>query len=318
MLLNCLDCRPGVLDKSTQGWPGKYSLCFAEDEEASPWEPLHVARGFAPGTSAVTVFAAESGHNVLSHGTGDPERLLALLRRRHGRARQPEPRALGDRVRARARRASARERDGAATARRPWLYEHAWRSLADLKRGGKVEPAFFTNPTLVDWLYRDAPGRSARSAAPADDAERVAARTRPSACIAASAPTTSCSPSAAAKPAATPPSSRRGAAAAPFPSSPRRCPHDAHPRSDARRTRPRRAPRSPARGPARRHLGLLANGKSNGMVLLDRDRASTCASATASAEVVRVAKTNASAPVSDEEAERLAKRCAAVVTAIGD
>ena len=23
VLLNCLDCRPGVLDKSTQGWPGK-------------------------------------------------------------------------------------------------------------------------------------------------------------------------------------------------------------------------------------------------------------------------------------------------------
>ena len=35
-------------------------------------------------------------------------------------------------------------------------------------------------------------------------------------------------------------------------------------------------------------------------------------------EVVRVAKTNASAPVSDEDAEVLAKRCTAVITAIGD
>ena len=68
-----------MLDKSTQGWPGKYSLCFAEDEESSPWEPLSVARGFRPGQSTVTVFAAESGHNVLSHGTGSPERLLALF-----------------------------------------------------------------------------------------------------------------------------------------------------------------------------------------------------------------------------------------------
>jgi hypothetical protein len=33
---------------------------------------------------------------------------------------------------------------------------------------------------------------------------------------------------------------------------------------------------------------------------------------------VRVAKTNASAPVSEEDAELLAKRCAAVVTAVGD
>jgi hypothetical protein len=35
-------------------------------------------------------------------------------------------------------------------------------------------------------------------------------------------------------------------------------------------------------------------------------------------EIVRVAKTNASAPVSEEDAELLAKRCAAVVTAVGD
>ncbi len=64
-------------------------------------------------------------------------------------------------------------------------------------------------------------------------------------------------------------------------------------------------------------LGLLANGKSNGMALLDclavhlRDRHGV-------AEVIRVAKTNASAPVPDEDLERLAKGCAAIVTAIGD
>src|SRR5436309_1689721 len=52
---------------------------FAEDEESSPWEPLSVARGFEPGRSTVTVFAAESGHNVLAHGTASPERLLALF-----------------------------------------------------------------------------------------------------------------------------------------------------------------------------------------------------------------------------------------------
>ena len=36
VLLNCLDCQPGVLDQSTQGWAGKYSLCFAELESAIP------------------------------------------------------------------------------------------------------------------------------------------------------------------------------------------------------------------------------------------------------------------------------------------
>src|SRR5262249_46589122 len=66
-----------------------------------------------------------------------------------------------------------------------------------------------------------------------------------------------------------------------------------------------RAPRPTAlRGAT---IGLLANGKSNGALLLDRI-----------ADVLRVSKTNASAPVSEEDAALLAKHCAAVITAIGD
>ena len=64
-------------------------------------------------------------------------------------------------------------------------------------------------------------------------------------------------------------------------------------------------------------VGLLANGKSNGMALLDRI-AEILRERHGIGEVVRVAKTNASAPVSDDDAEVLAKRCAAVITAIGD
>jgi hypothetical protein len=64
-------------------------------------------------------------------------------------------------------------------------------------------------------------------------------------------------------------------------------------------------------------LGLLANGKSNGMALLDRI-AVHLRTRHGVTEVVRVAKTNASAPVLEEDAELLAKRCAVVVTAVGD
>jgi len=64
-------------------------------------------------------------------------------------------------------------------------------------------------------------------------------------------------------------------------------------------------------------LGLLANGKSNGMALLDRV-AERLRERHGIADVLRVAKTNASAPVSDEDAELLAKHCVAVVTAVGD
>ncbi|HWX76072.1 MAG TPA: hypothetical protein VNY32_01275 [Candidatus Acidoferrales bacterium] len=51
---------PGTTCKATLGWPGKYSLCIAENEEASPWGPLHVERGFAADTSTVTAISADS------------------------------------------------------------------------------------------------------------------------------------------------------------------------------------------------------------------------------------------------------------------
>jgi len=76
-----------------------------------------------------------------------------------------------------------------------------------------------------------------------------------------------------------------------------------------------RAPRPAGLGGAT--LGLLANGKSNGMALLDTI-AEHLRRRHGVAEIVRVAKTNASAPVGEEDAELLANRCAAVVTAIGD
>jgi hypothetical protein len=67
---------PGVLDKSTFGHGGKYSFCIAENEEASPWEPLHVQRGCKPGQSAVTVFAVHPPLQMMDHASNQPEDLL--------------------------------------------------------------------------------------------------------------------------------------------------------------------------------------------------------------------------------------------------
>ncbi|MCY3845429.1 MAG: TlpA disulfide reductase family protein [Acidobacteria bacterium] len=52
--------RPGEVDMSTLGQPGKLGACIAENEELSCWEPLHVERGFDRDQSTVTVFAAEA------------------------------------------------------------------------------------------------------------------------------------------------------------------------------------------------------------------------------------------------------------------
>lgn len=64
-------------------------------------------------------------------------------------------------------------------------------------------------------------------------------------------------------------------------------------------------------------VGLLANGKSNGMVLLERI-ADTLRERLGIGEVVRLSKTNASVPLTEEQAEPLVKQCAVVITAIGD
>lgn len=67
VIINCLGSKPGLLDRSTQGNPGKYSFTFAEWEEKSPWEPLSADLRHPAGASAVTLLAAEGPHNIQNH-----------------------------------------------------------------------------------------------------------------------------------------------------------------------------------------------------------------------------------------------------------
>jgi hypothetical protein len=53
--------RPGGTDRSTLGSPMKYTIAFGELEEQSPWDPLHVERGFRKTDSVVTAFAMTGG-----------------------------------------------------------------------------------------------------------------------------------------------------------------------------------------------------------------------------------------------------------------
>ncbi len=70
---------PGRLDRSTLGNPGKIGLCFAEDEEVSPWEPLHVSRGFSESSSVVTVFGADAPLSISDHRSTGPLELTRVL-----------------------------------------------------------------------------------------------------------------------------------------------------------------------------------------------------------------------------------------------
>lgn len=52
--------RKGIEDMGVIGNPSKYSLVIGESEEESPWEPLHVERGFAKEENTVTLFFPNS------------------------------------------------------------------------------------------------------------------------------------------------------------------------------------------------------------------------------------------------------------------
>jgi hypothetical protein len=73
------DARAGRLDRSTLGNPAKLGLCIAEDEERSPWGPLHVDRGLEPGSSAVTVIAADAPLSISDHRSKTADELAWVL-----------------------------------------------------------------------------------------------------------------------------------------------------------------------------------------------------------------------------------------------
>ena len=74
--MNVCGGTPGILDKSTLGQGGKYSMTIAENEEASPWETLSVQRGYTPNDNTVTVFAVFSPTQFSDGASNSPERLL--------------------------------------------------------------------------------------------------------------------------------------------------------------------------------------------------------------------------------------------------
>ncbi len=78
-LMNGFDARPGILDRGTLGNPSKFALCIAENEEDSPWEPLHVSRGFQSDDSCVTVAVAYNPVTVQSSFGQTGESILAAL-----------------------------------------------------------------------------------------------------------------------------------------------------------------------------------------------------------------------------------------------
>jgi hypothetical protein len=79
-MMNIGGARPGVSDMAIHGSPAKFAFCIAEDEESSPFPPLHTSFGYQAGDSAVTVVGVDSPHSTFFTGDADdPAAAEALL-----------------------------------------------------------------------------------------------------------------------------------------------------------------------------------------------------------------------------------------------
>ncbi|MEE8397122.1 MAG: hypothetical protein V3S29_13785 [bacterium] len=70
---------PGKLDMATIGQPGKYTFCIAENEKASPWEPLHVSRGYRDSQNTVTLVGAAGTMEVKDDASTTAANLLTTF-----------------------------------------------------------------------------------------------------------------------------------------------------------------------------------------------------------------------------------------------
>jgi len=77
--MNIGGARPHELTKATLGHPGQYSFLVAENEEVSPWEPLHVERGFKQEDSVITLFGGTGFFQIVDFASNTAERLVSTI-----------------------------------------------------------------------------------------------------------------------------------------------------------------------------------------------------------------------------------------------
>jgi hypothetical protein len=136
-------------DRSTLGTPAKYSFCFAEKD--TDWEPLHVQRGYRREESTVTVFACEGPNQIQNHSALKAENIL---------------RTMADRMSPLGSFNIASETEMAVILcpehyqhlnKEGWtkdtvqqfLYEHASRTVSEMKKGGIIEESLLPNDDKV-------------------------------------------------------------------------------------------------------------------------------------------------------------------------
>ena len=140
IFINGFDARPGLMDRATMGDPGRFSMVFGEDEERSPWDPLHVERGFGSEDSTVTVCTGRGPVNVTAENARTVEAVLLPLADTMTCAAWVESWPCRWMVIIGQDHASMLKDEGWSKADiKAFLAENARRSVKDLKRIGAME-----------------------------------------------------------------------------------------------------------------------------------------------------------------------------------
>jgi hypothetical protein len=154
VMMNVMNTKPGLLDRATLGNPGKYSFCFAENEEGHPWEPMHVERGYGRAQSTVTLYASNSLYQVYNHLSRTPEPLLRCFA--DALCNLGVSNVLGFSqslvVFAGEHAEVLREHRWSKRQVREFLVEHARRPVADFKRAARL-PGAVTEADESTWRY---------------------------------------------------------------------------------------------------------------------------------------------------------------------
>ncbi len=70
---------PGTTDCNTFVWLPKYMYCIAENEEANPWDPFMIEKGYSADDDVVAVFWKEPAHHVEVMWPATAQELLAAF-----------------------------------------------------------------------------------------------------------------------------------------------------------------------------------------------------------------------------------------------
>jgi hypothetical protein len=135
---NAFGIQPHVLEQATQGVPGRWSICIAENEEESPWPPFATDGGQPAGASAVSATLLRTSEFVDNRHTPDPEQVLWDFADTISRTGSLIFRDASAGAVFCPEHAQMLAAAGYAKADvQAWLMEHCGRTGADLRRAGK-------------------------------------------------------------------------------------------------------------------------------------------------------------------------------------